>query len=135
MKDSMKKIPFCTEVETSEVLFRVIALVQSAKKELLISSSKQDTSNVQPNSQYFDALRAKIKSGVRITRYVFGTRNFKSIDELGVVQLYSGTHHLYQRAVIADQSNAMFKFGESFYYSEYSPLIKALCLYFKQTQK
>ena len=122
----MNDLSFCTPIEENEVLLKVINLVLTAQEEIAVTHSDADDSKVVPDKNYFDALQKKIKEGIKITRYVFSSKEPLSQDSQGVSQVYAGDCDSYQRAVVVDQSRAMFKLGDKFYYSEFQPLVSAL---------
>ena len=120
---------FCIPVESEDVLNRVIDLVRSAKREIIVTHSGQDESKIKPNSKYFTTLCEMKDSGVTVIRYIFGNDDFPSQDKFGISQVYGGTAKQYQRTIIVDGKKAMFKLGDHFYYTTNHVLCQALKLY------
>lgn len=122
----MKKTFFCIPVKKSEVVNTAIKVINQAQHEVVVTHSTQDTSKVKPTREYFESLSQLNNKGIKVKRYIFGSRNFKQIDNYGVEQFYAGDDKAYQRAIIVDQRIAMFKLGDSFFTSTYKPLVNSL---------
>ncbi len=125
----MKGTFFCIPIKKTEVVNTAIKIINQAQHEVIVTHSTQDTSKVKPTTKYFEALSQLNNKGIKVRRYIFGSRDFKQIDKYGVEQLYAGDGKAYQRAIIIDQKIAMFKLGDSFFTSTYKPLMNALYKY------
>lgn len=124
--------PFTTSVPIDDVLQTAISLVQKAEKKVVASQSPFDESKVQPTDEYFNSVEKAINRGVKFSRYCFGREPIEEIDARGVHQFYAGSQEYYQRVLIIDDTTAMFKVGENFYYTEFQPLVVALTMYVTQ---
>lgn len=130
----MNTVIFCLPVKDTEVLEKVTSLVRASKHEIVVTHSDQDQSKVIPDKKYFKTLAQKIQNGISVTRYVYSSQTPSEFDSYNVKQVLAGPNDSYQRAVVVDQSIAMFKLGDTYYYSEYRPLVKALLCYIQQKE-
>lgn len=117
------------EVDNSDVLEKVIALVDKAQKTLFVVEGEDDNHEVQPDDKYFQAVQAFLNRGGIVYRYYFGKEkgflNAQS-DNPEIIYYYCGEMENYQRAVIADGNQAMAKIGNQFVYSENPLWVKML---------
>lgn len=123
---------FMESVAQDQVVDRVIQLVSTATSSVIATQSSQDVSPVKPTKRYFETLKSKVAAGVSIHRYCFDQAVVDSVDENGVVQIQVPSRRCYQRVLIVDRSQAMFKAGENFFYTEFKPLVEAFIQYLEE---
>lgn len=121
------------EVDNSDVLEKVIALVDEAQKTLFVVEGEDDNHEVQPDDKYFQAVQAFLNRGGKVYRYYFGTQKAflnTQADNPEIIYYYCGGMENYQRAVIADGIQTMAKIGHQFVYSKNPLWVKMLQDYF-----
>lgn len=122
------------EIADDMVLAKVIALVEQAEKQLLVSEGEDDSHQVQPDEKYYKALAAFLERGGQIVRYYFGSKErFEKCRKSNpsVTYIYVGSMEEYQRAVIVDGKKSMAKIGRQFVFSENPQWINLLRGYFE----
>lgn len=125
-------------VNNDEVLIKVIGLVASAQKQLIVVQGEDDLSPVQPDENYFGALRAFSEKGGQIIRCYFGNReNFlqEKKNNPGIEYVYCGKMKNYQRAVICDGRYAMAKIGGTFVFSTNRLWVNMLTAYLEECSR
>lgn len=121
------------EMPDSEILERVIDLVNNSQQILLVAANELENSNVNPDARYFQALEQATTRGVQITRYYFGTPEAHHQEQQRnpyLSCLYAGPSKDYQRAIIADGYKSMSKVATKFVYSENPLWINTLQKYY-----
>lgn len=122
------------EIADDMVLAKVVALVEQAEKQLLVSEGEDDSHQVQPDEKYYKALAAFLGRGGQIVRYYFGSKErFEKCRKSNpsVTYIYAGSMEEYQRAVIVDGKKSMAKIGRQFVFSENPQWINLLRVYFE----
>lgn len=130
----MKK-NFCKSITKDQVLNLAIKLVKSANSKIIVTHSEQDKSSVKPNDDYYQSLEERILNGIRVSRYYFGNHKNYTHEKAvykNINYIYAGSTESYQRCIIIDNKKMLFKLEDSFYYSEFKPLIESLLKYLSE---
>lgn len=123
------------EISENKVLETVFKMLQDTKASLVVSKQEDEKDNVQPNEEYFEALRKLERNGVKITRYYFGSKTGFEHEKNAnpkIKNVYGGRRDEYQRLIISDEQRSMSKIGKQFVYSEHPLWIGMLKNYLQE---
>lgn len=134
----MKIATFYKKIDETKVLTLAIQLVKSAQSAIDVSQNEDEITTVIPNLKYFEMLKRKKDEGIRITRYFFGKKTTfvkEKENNSSITYIYAGNNRNYQRMIIIDKKKALFRIDNSFCYTEFEPLARALLTFCSEKGK
>lgn len=125
---------FCQSVTKKRVLPTAMKLVQSAKKEILVSMNVDEELDIPLPDAYHTCISRKIEQGIVVKRFAFGSKRvYQKLKHhyKGVHFYYCGDISHYQRMLITDKKRGLFDLDGTVFYTTFIPLISSLVKYIK----
>ncbi len=125
---------FCSEILPQKVLETAMGLISNAQEEIIAIMDVDEEIKSPLPKKYHDLIKQKVKEGVRVIRYGFGSKtafNMLAGKYPEVVFHYCKNKKEYQRMLVVDKKKAMFAVGDTKIYSENHELIIGLLKYIK----
>ncbi|PIV09846.1 hypothetical protein COS31_00465 [Candidatus Roizmanbacteria bacterium CG02_land_8_20_14_3_00_36_15] len=125
---------FCEEVPKEKIIETALNLINKSKKSINMTMDMSDEINSPLPKQYHKQLRFNLKRGIKINRYVYGSKKLiKKIKNLypEIKIHFGGKIILYQRMLIIDKRLGIFSLNNKVFFTNFEPLVKSLLKYAK----
>jgi len=125
---------FCEEVPKEKIIETALNLINKSKKSINMTMDMSDEINSPLPKQYYKQLRFNLKRGIKINRYVYGSKKLiKKIKNLypEIKIHFGGKIILYQRMLIIDKRLGIFSLNNKVFFTNFEPLVKSLLKYAK----
>ena len=124
----------CTEVNKNQVLQFALKLVNRAKKNITATMDMDEEIKNPLPAIYHKKLKELSKKGIVINRYVYGPKKLLNVIKKmypEIITHYAGSIENYQRMLIVDKNEGIFRMKNGVFYTSFKPLVLSLLKYVK----